>query len=54
MLILFNYRGGFMLIHDHKVETSEVFDFRETAPATINPSIFQKDPSKMKLVGFLL
>lgn len=39
--------GGFMLVHDHKVETSEVFDFRETAPVLIKQSMFTDDPSKM-------
>ncbi|XP_060577711.1 glutathione hydrolase 7-like, partial [Ruditapes philippinarum] len=40
--------GGFMLVHDHKIEKSEVFDFRETAPAGVTPAMY-KDESKMKL-----
>lgn len=31
--------GGFMLVHDHKVEKSEVFDFRETAPSQARPCL---------------
>ncbi|XP_053375774.1 glutathione hydrolase 1 proenzyme-like [Mercenaria mercenaria] len=41
--------GGFMLVHDHKIEKSEVFDFRETAPAGVKSSIYKADNSRMKL-----
>lgn len=41
-----------MLVHDHKVETSEVFDFRETAPLQSTADMFTglDDPNR-KLVG---
>lgn len=39
-----------MLVHDHKVERSEVFDFRETAPAGVKASMYEADDARMKLV----
>lgn len=41
-----------MLVHDHKIETSEVFDFRETAPLHSTADMFTglDDPDR-KLVG---
>ncbi|KAH3886704.1 glutathione hydrolase 1 proenzyme-like [Dreissena polymorpha] len=41
--------GGFMLVHDHKVEKSEVFDFRETAPSQARPEMYKGSPLKQKL-----
>lgn len=43
--------GGFMLVHDHKVEKSEVFDFRETAPAGVKASTYKVDETRMSLGG---
>lgn len=40
-----------MLVHDHKNDKSEVFDFRETAPSQIKASMFADDESKIKLVS---
>lgn len=33
--------GGFMLIHDHKSHESSVIDFREMAPASAGPGMYQ-------------
>ncbi|XP_041361317.1 glutathione hydrolase 1 proenzyme-like [Gigantopelta aegis] len=32
--------GGFMLVHDHKVQKSKAYDFRETAPAAATSDMF--------------
>ncbi|XP_052798434.1 glutathione hydrolase 1 proenzyme-like [Mya arenaria] len=41
--------GGFMLVHDHKVEKSEVYDFREMAPNQAKPDMFSADSSQKEL-----
>jgi len=45
-----------MLVHDHKVEKSEVFDFRETAPNAASPKMFtgSDDPNKKIVRSFLI
>ncbi|XP_060085734.1 glutathione hydrolase 1 proenzyme-like [Ylistrum balloti] len=43
--------GGFMLIHDHKTHESSVIDFREMAPATASPDMYQG--TEQSLVGGL-
>lgn len=43
--------GGFMLVHDHKTMKSEVFDFRETAPAAATVNMFGGDRSKTRSGG---
>lgn len=43
--------GGFMLVHDHKTMKSEVFDFRETAPAAATPDMFGGDRTKTRVGG---
>ena len=40
-----------MLVHDHKTMKSEVFDFRETAPAAASADMFGDDRSQMRYVS---
>ena len=40
-----------MLVHDHKTMKSEVFDFRETAPAAATADMFGGDRSKTRSVS---
>ena len=40
-----------MLVHDHKTMKSEVFDFRETAPAAATTDMFGGDRSKTRSVS---
>ncbi|ESO95879.1 hypothetical protein LOTGIDRAFT_147396, partial [Lottia gigantea] len=43
--------GGFMLVHDHKVDKSWVYDFREVAPALLTADMFGSDENFGLSVG---
>ena len=47
----FIFRGGFMMIYDHKTKKSEVVDFRETAPAAANIDFFKGKKSLVQKVS---
>jgi len=42
-----------MLVHDHKIEKSEVFDFREVAPAQAKPDMYAGREEKQVIVSYL-
>jgi gamma-glutamyltranspeptidase len=48
--ILCSCRGGFMIIRDSN-GTAEVIDFRETAPAAANKTMFKDKPMLAKYGG---
>jgi len=43
-----------MLIHDHKTHKSKVYDFRETAPASSNPNMYDNKPEQRLVVRKLI
>ena len=44
--------GGVMLVYDRSMKQAKVFDFRETAPATANKTMFTPDEDGLKKSRF--
>lgn len=45
------FRGGIMLVHDHKTKKSEVIDFMEMATSAADPDFFKGDRSLLEKVS---